>query len=180
MAHKKIKNSTGKDIWGGIAFQINDIKDGISKLLRKPGNRFLGKNSASLRSLAGRYDNPIPTQILGPIDCSKNSSAYFRDCSPRKRWERKTRAKSSFLFFIFSSLSVTNYHLIFLLVREKPKPSLDLPYEKPWSLFQSYLLFTGFFITKQNSSITVPSVKTEVREPDLIGLARAGGVNGVA
>ncbi len=37
----------------------------------EPKNRFQGKNSASLCSLAGRYDNPIPTQFLAPIDCSK-------------------------------------------------------------------------------------------------------------
>ncbi len=28
-------------------------------------------NSASLSSLAGRYDNPIPLRILGPIDSLK-------------------------------------------------------------------------------------------------------------
>ncbi len=28
-------------------------------------------NSASLCSLAGRYDNPIPTRLLAPIDCLK-------------------------------------------------------------------------------------------------------------
>jgi hypothetical protein len=28
-------------------------------------------NSASICSLAGRYDNPIPTQFLAPIDCLK-------------------------------------------------------------------------------------------------------------
>jgi hypothetical protein len=28
-------------------------------------------NSASLCSLAGRYDNPIPTRFLAPIDCLK-------------------------------------------------------------------------------------------------------------
>jgi hypothetical protein len=28
-------------------------------------------NSASLWSLAGRYDNPIPTRFLAPIDCLK-------------------------------------------------------------------------------------------------------------
>ena len=28
-------------------------------------------NSASLFSLAGRYDNPIPTRFLAPIDCLK-------------------------------------------------------------------------------------------------------------
>jgi hypothetical protein len=30
-----------------------------------------GMNSASLCSLAGRYDNPIPTRFLAPIDCFK-------------------------------------------------------------------------------------------------------------
>ncbi len=37
----------------------------------EPRNRFQGMNSASLCSLAGRYDNPIPTQFLSPIDCLK-------------------------------------------------------------------------------------------------------------
>ncbi len=34
-------------------------------------NRFQGMNSASLCSLAGRYDNPIPTRSLALIDCLK-------------------------------------------------------------------------------------------------------------
>jgi hypothetical protein len=34
-------------------------------------NRFQGMNSASLCSLAGQYDNPIPTPFLAPIDCLK-------------------------------------------------------------------------------------------------------------
>jgi hypothetical protein len=37
----------------------------------EPGNRIQGMNSASLCSLAGRYDNPIPPQFLSPIDCLK-------------------------------------------------------------------------------------------------------------
>jgi hypothetical protein len=32
---------------------------------------FLRNNSASLCSLAGRYDNPIPIRFLAPIDCLK-------------------------------------------------------------------------------------------------------------
>ncbi len=35
-------------------------------------------NSASLCSLAGRYDNPIPTRFLAPIDCLKIPAQYFR------------------------------------------------------------------------------------------------------
>ncbi len=37
----------------------------------EPRNRFQGMNSASLCSLAGRYDKPIPTRFLAPIDCLK-------------------------------------------------------------------------------------------------------------
>jgi hypothetical protein len=37
----------------------------------EPRNRFQGMNSASLCSLEGRYDNPIPTRYLAPIDCLK-------------------------------------------------------------------------------------------------------------
>jgi hypothetical protein len=43
-------------------------------------NRFQGMNSASLCSLEGRYDYPIPTRFLAPIDCLKiptqNVTAY--------------------------------------------------------------------------------------------------------
>jgi hypothetical protein len=34
----------------------------------EPRNQFQGMNSASLCSLAGRYDNPIPTRFQAPID----------------------------------------------------------------------------------------------------------------
>ncbi len=37
----------------------------------EPRNRFQGIDSASLCSLAARYENPIPTWFLAPIDCSK-------------------------------------------------------------------------------------------------------------
>jgi hypothetical protein len=37
----------------------------------KPRNRFQRINFASLCSLKGRYDNPIPTRFLAPIDCLK-------------------------------------------------------------------------------------------------------------
>jgi hypothetical protein len=33
---------------------------------KEPRNLFQGLNSASLCSLAGRYDNPIPTRFLAP------------------------------------------------------------------------------------------------------------------
>ncbi len=34
-------------------------------------------NSASLCSLAGRYNNPIPTGFLAPIDCLKIPTLYM-------------------------------------------------------------------------------------------------------
>jgi hypothetical protein len=37
----------------------------------EPRNRFQGMNSASLYTLAGRYDNPIPIRFLASIDCLK-------------------------------------------------------------------------------------------------------------
>ncbi len=37
----------------------------------EPRNWFQGINSASLCSPAGRYDNPIPTRFLAPIECLK-------------------------------------------------------------------------------------------------------------
>ncbi len=36
-----------------------------------PRNRFQGMISASLCSLAGRYDNPLPPRFLAPIDSLK-------------------------------------------------------------------------------------------------------------
>jgi hypothetical protein len=40
-------------------------------------NRFQGMNSASLSTLAGRYDNRIPTRFLAPIDCLKIPAHYI-------------------------------------------------------------------------------------------------------
>jgi hypothetical protein len=36
-------------------------------------------NSASLRSLASRYDNPIPTRFPAPIDCLKIPALFPAD-----------------------------------------------------------------------------------------------------
>ncbi len=41
-----------------------------------PRNWFQGMNSASLCSLAGRYDNPIPPRFLAPIDFLKIPALY--------------------------------------------------------------------------------------------------------
>jgi hypothetical protein len=50
-------------------------------------------NSASLCSLAGRYDNPIPIRFLAPIDClkipaqkEKDHRCYRYTCIIQHRW----------------------------------------------------------------------------------------------
>jgi hypothetical protein len=49
-------------------------KGGIFKFFMEPRNRFQGIASASLCSLAGRYDNPIPARFLAPNSLFPNSS----------------------------------------------------------------------------------------------------------
>ncbi len=44
----------------------------------EPRNQFQGTNSTSLCSLAGRYDNPIPTRFLAPINCLKIPALALR------------------------------------------------------------------------------------------------------
>ncbi len=43
----------------------------------EPRNQCQGINSASLCILAGRYDNPIPTRCLAPIDFLKIPAQAF-------------------------------------------------------------------------------------------------------
>jgi hypothetical protein len=58
------------EITNGQPFQ-NSSQSPYFYTFMEPRNRLLGMNSASLCSLAGRYDNPIPPQFLAPIDCLK-------------------------------------------------------------------------------------------------------------
>ncbi len=46
------------------------------KTYKEPRNRFQGIDFASLCNPASRYDNPIPTRFLVPIDCSKIPALY--------------------------------------------------------------------------------------------------------
>jgi hypothetical protein len=56
----------------------------------EPRNRFQGINSASLCSLAGRYDNPIPTWFLDPIDRLKIPALklLIRKADRMESWSR--------------------------------------------------------------------------------------------
>ncbi len=55
-----------------------------------PRNRFQGMNSASLCSLAGRYNNPIPTRCLAPIDFLKIPAQSAKRLSSRWNWDSPT------------------------------------------------------------------------------------------
>jgi hypothetical protein len=59
----------------------------------EPRNRFQGMNSASLCSLAGRYDNPIPTRFLASIDCLKIPALNLNELLLfNEMWYRSRRA----------------------------------------------------------------------------------------
>jgi hypothetical protein len=47
------------------------------KTFMEPRNRFKGMNSASLCSLVGRYDNPIPPRFIAPIDSLKIPALFL-------------------------------------------------------------------------------------------------------
>ncbi len=51
-------------------------------------NRFQGTNSARLCSLAGRYDNPIPSQFLAPIAWLKISAQTSYRLAESIPWNR--------------------------------------------------------------------------------------------
>jgi hypothetical protein len=63
----------------GTGLSYRSARARIFKLLRRPRIcRFQGINSASLCSLAGRCDNPVPTRFLAPIDCLKFKDSLHR------------------------------------------------------------------------------------------------------
>ncbi len=76
-----------RDSNSGVVFQYSMIYQtkGLSApvlsmnfyTFKKPKNRLQGINSASLCSLAGRYDNPLPTRFLAPVDCLQSPALHF-------------------------------------------------------------------------------------------------------
>ncbi len=57
-------------------YALHCVQSPNYKIFKEPRNRFQGINSASICSLAGRYDNPIPTRFLAFINCLKIPSLY--------------------------------------------------------------------------------------------------------
>jgi hypothetical protein len=64
----------------------------------EPKNQFQGMNSASLCSLAGRYDNPIHTRCLAPIDCLKIPAQTNKNIPYRKRIIQRPNTKKSMVY----------------------------------------------------------------------------------
>ncbi len=92
----------------------------------EPRNRFQGMNSASLCSVAGRYDNPIPTRFLAPIDCLKIPAQacgrYVKTTwtgAPPSRvvasWERCTESEL-FLGFVWRHCLTSHLTQLFAVV----------------------------------------------------------------
>jgi hypothetical protein len=65
----------------------------------EPRTRFQGINSANLCSLADRYDNPIPTRFLAPIDCFKIPAQGVESDKQRRKYTILKEGKSAKLFY---------------------------------------------------------------------------------
>jgi hypothetical protein len=63
-----------------------------------PRHRFQGMNSASLCSLAGRYDNPIPPRFLAPLDFLKIPALVYVCLDPHS--ELRLHRKNTFRVFL--------------------------------------------------------------------------------
>jgi hypothetical protein len=88
-----------------------------------PRNRFQGINSASLCSLAGRYDNPSPTRFLAPIvglkipaQCCESGYGGWPPGSESfllylSKMQRNCRKKFNILYYLlFSTYLAKNVH----------------------------------------------------------------------
>jgi hypothetical protein len=69
-------------------YQKHTRRDGIFKLLRslRIDSNFQGIHFARLCSLAGRYDNPIPTRFLAPNNCYKIPALEMRTNFKKSLW----------------------------------------------------------------------------------------------
>jgi hypothetical protein len=55
----------------GVCVSVNVFTARIVKLIKAPRIDFKESIPPASVALAGRYDNPIPTRFLAPIECSK-------------------------------------------------------------------------------------------------------------
>ncbi len=87
-----------------------------------PRNWFQGMNSASLFSLAGRYDSPIPHRFLAPIDFLKipalagrydnpNPTRFLAPMDYLKIPSLNSISKMKYMSFIFFMIFLQNLKL---------------------------------------------------------------------
>ncbi len=82
----------------------------------EPRNRFQGMNSASLCSLVGRYDNPIPTRFLAPIDCLKIPALGTRVAILYSVYSQtffKFRRRLLLMFYLPAQTANSEFNLVF-------------------------------------------------------------------
>jgi hypothetical protein len=65
------KGRRGRELGPLLLFNPLWLQSPNFKTFKEPNNWFQGTNSGMLCSMAGRYDNPIPTRLLTLIDCLK-------------------------------------------------------------------------------------------------------------
>jgi hypothetical protein len=114
----------------------------------EPRNRFQGINSASLCCLACRYDIPIPTRFLAPINClkipalnkiteknvSERRGDMFIGRHTLKKYSRNLEV-AILLFFISMVNSYISQKKIFCLILSTLLPFFQLLQFFPWGLF---------------------------------------------
>ncbi len=83
----------------------------------EPRNQFNGMNSASLCSLAGRYDNPIPPRFPAPIDSLISVSGGKSKSKSSKKVKIK-RTGFIYCFFKDNCLAVRKDHLLLSMENE--------------------------------------------------------------
>ncbi len=109
---------------------------------KKAQNWFQGIKSASLCSLTGRYDNPIPTRFPAPIECIKLQHSFLLwFFSSIKAEPFPTGLKAETVFAFLLSWSCLTISLVFVL------QTSPLLYPHLWSA--THTLF--FMLTKSRS-----------------------------
>jgi len=132
--------AAGSSVWAGLASSFlalfllvlystggtpHSLQSQNFLTFKGPKNRLQGFNSASLCSLAGRYDNPIPIWFLAPIDCLTIPAQYTVICSTTTVYQTSTTAAfppqyseyiylKTFIFLVYHYLKSTHFWIMFL------------------------------------------------------------------
>ncbi len=128
-----------------------------------PWNRFQGMNSASLCSLAGRYENPIPPRCLAPIDFLKIPAQSSAATNKNKAWFRKIhdnetqQIKRKLLNLVLQTTIKRIYAPVVqdFYSLKMSDFSLGMPSRRSvyWSLFLLFTSLCRFFVLKNCYSL---------------------------